>query len=382
MNKEQVKKIKTIHPETGEVGELEVSAKCLGLFEKVKNRDGAWRIVEELKKIISPEEIMEDTLEQKTWELFGGVYKENKRYFEAIHIYSSLYEHMLEAQRITGKRVHKGMPLCWLYDCFSLLGYSAISKRYLMLTLIEDAITTKNNINPDNSGVYFRLVWQRGLPENEFYRYSGESYGIYKANTEYCIYPEWVLQNLDQEWMTEFPSNEEGNMYFLDKGYAEFFKSKLGDDSGRSLEYLASYLMSCIPGCRTRFRQKTYSTDYDVICNIDGNYNDFRSEWGRIFVCECKDYEKNSADFTDTAKFIQVLNSTKSRFGIIFLPTGISGKNKALDSERELLKIFQDKGIVITVIDSSDIESVCRGASLINLLRKKYEVVRLDLKKY
>ncbi|HEY59695.1 MAG TPA: hypothetical protein G4N92_03260 [Anaerolineae bacterium] len=169
-------------------------------------------------------------------------------------------------------------------------------------------------------------------------------------------------------------------MYFINKGYAEFLKSKLRDGSGKALEYLAAYFMSCIPGCRTRFRQKSHSSEYDVICNIDGNYNDFRSEWGRIFVCECKDYEKNSMGFTDTAKFIQVLNSTKSRFGIIFSPTGISGKDKTLDSERELLKIFQNEGIVITVIDNTDIESICRGTSLINLLRSKYEIVRLDLR--
>lgn len=380
MGNDKVSRIKLTNPNTNEISEIEISAKCMHLFNKIQNRDGAWRIVEELKTIIRPQEIIEDTLEQKTWELFGGIYKENRRYFEAIHIYMALYDHMLEAQKIEGKRVHKGMPLCWLYDCFNYLGYSAISKRYLMLTLIEDSISTKNNIKPDPSGVYFRLIWHRGLPENEFFRYSKESFQKFKENEEFGFFPEWILQNLDQEWMTEFPSNVEGNMYIINKGYANFLHLKMGDSTGESLEHLASYLMSCIPGCRTRFRQKTFSSDHDVICNIDGIFNDFRSELGRIFVCECKDYEKNSMDFSDTAKFIQGLNSTKSKFGIIFSPTGITGKDKSINAEREILKIFQNLGIVIVVLDSKNLDDLCNGKNLINLLRNKYEKIRLDLR--
>jgi len=380
MKNDEVSKIKIQHPITKIKSEVDISPKCAHLFNKITERDGAWRIVEEIKKIISPQEIMEDTLEQKTWEFIGESYRNNKRIYEAIHIHMALYDHMLEAQKIEGKRVHKGMPLCWLYECFKSLNFSAISKRYLMLTLIEDSITTENNINPDKSGVYFRLIWDSGIPEHEFLRYSKEIFQKYQENEEFGFFPEWILQNLDQEWMTEFPSNVEGNAYIIDKGYANYLHSKMGDPKGESLEYLASYLMSCIPGCRTRFRQKTYSTDHDVICNIDGIYNDFRSEFGRIFICECKDYKKNSMDFSDTAKFIQVLNSTKSKFGIIFSPTGITGENKTINADREILKIFQNLGIVIIVINSNDLDSICNGKNLINLLRNKYEKIRLDLR--
>jgi hypothetical protein len=50
---------------------------------------------------------------------------------------------------------------------------------------------------------------------------------------------------------------------------------------------------------------------------------DFRSELGRYFVCECKDW-KGPADFASMAKFCRVLDSTKSRFGILFSKNGIS----------------------------------------------------------
>jgi hypothetical protein len=79
------------------------------------------------------------------------------------------------------------------------------------------------------------------------------------------------------------------------------------------------------------------------------------------------------------AKFCRVLDSTKSRFGILFSKNGISGEGRTVDAEREQLKVFQDRGMVIVVIDQSDLEHVARGGSFINLLRAKYERVRLDL---
>ena len=134
-----------------------------------------------------------------------------------------------------------------------------------------------------------------------------------------------------------------------------------------------------MPGCRTTRRQKTESTDYDIICSIEGFEVDFRSEFGRYFVCECKDWER-PANFTMFAKFCRVLDSVKSRFGILFSKNGISGEGETKYAEREQLKIFQDRGMVIIVIDSNDLSYVADGGNLMNLLRAKYEKVRLDLK--
>jgi hypothetical protein len=43
------------------------------------------------------------------------------------------------------------------------------------------------------------------------------------------------------------------------------------------------------------------------------------------------------------------------------------------------VKAFEDRGMVIVVIDEDDLKRVARGANFVNLLRSKYEVVRLDL---
>ena len=120
------------------------------------------------------------------------------------------------------------------------------------------------------------------------------------------------------------------------------------------------------------------STDYDIVCSMEGFDVDFRSELGRYFVCECKDWNK-PADFTAMAKFCRVLDSVKSKFGIVFSREGISGAGATRYAEREQLKVFQDRGTVIVVIDEEDLKRVADGANFINILRKKYERVRLDL---
>jgi hypothetical protein len=81
------------------------------------------------------------------------------------------------------------------------------------------------------------------------------------------------------------------------------------------------------------------------------------------------------------AKFSRVLDSTKSRFGILFSKTGISGEVVQKHAAYEQQKIFQDRGMVIVAVDEDDIERVAEGGNFIGLLRRKYEQVRLDLAK-
>src|SRR5262249_14813046 len=138
-----------------------------------------------------------------------------------------------------------------------------------------------------------------------------------------------------------------------------------------TVEVLAEYLMSCMPGCRTRRRERSNSTDYNIVCAMEGFELDFRSELGRHFVCECKDWA-SAADFTTMAKFCRVLDSIKSRFGILFSRSGITGSGKTQFAEREQLKVFQDRGIVIVVLSLSDLQAVANGANLITLLRNRY----------
>jgi len=350
-------------------------SKLLPLLER---RDGAALLLEELPKAFPPEIVASPTTEQRAWELAGLHYRNQQRFHEALSIFSGLYDHMLVAQEETGKRAHKGMPLVWMSDCYSALGFPAHAKRYLMLTLCEDAISMKGEVSPETSGVYFRLVWGHGLPDAELKRYGKKIYELSKHNPEDSLFPEWILQELDQDWIAELPAPKEAGVYFANTRYIRYLMSKMGESSGRVLERLADYILSCMPGCRTRRRQRSGSTDYDIVCSMEGFDVDFRSEFGRYFVCECKDWQR-PADFTTMAKLCRVLDSTKSHFGILFSKGGVSGYGKTAHAEREQLKVFQDRGMVVVVVSEDDLKCVAKGGNFIQLLRAKYERVRLDL---
>lgn len=345
----------------------------------ITDRSGHAQFINELPTVFNDDSFGTDIEAQTCWERIGNFYKNQGRFHEAISIYSALYNQCLVIQEKTGSRVHKGTPLVWISDCYSALQSPVLAKRYLMLTLCEDAIYESGNVSPNNTGVYFRIVWGSGLPDSELQRYAKEIYKLSQDKPKESIYPEWIVQELDQNWMTEFPSPKEAAVYIANPKYIKYMLSKLGDGSGKNLERLAGYVLSCMPGCRTTLRQLTKSTDYDIVCSIEGFEVDFRSEMGRYFVCECKDWSK-PADFTTMAKLCRVLDSTKSRFGILFSNEGISGSGKITDAEREQLKVFQDRGMVIVVIDQNDLESVSNGGNFINILRQRYEKIRLDLR--
>lgn len=352
------------------------------LHSMLLDRDGAARLLVNLKELFGLDSVLEFNgvkgENQRAWELIGYFYRNTGRYYEALVIFRELYNQMLIGQKELGKRSHKGVPLVMMYECYKNLNYPVLAKRYLMLTLCEDAISSKGVIHANNSGVYFRFVWMQGMSHDELGRYANEIFLLSEKYPDESFYPEWLLQEIDQDWMTELPSPQEAFIFSVNTRYVDHLFSQLGDGSGKNLERLAAYLLSCMPGCRTTVREITPSTDYDIVCSLEGFEVDFRSELGRYFVCECKDWEK-PVDFSTLAKFCRVLDSTKSKFGIIFSKEGITGEGITKFAEREQLKVHQDREMVIVVVDQNDLKQMINGANFITILRNKYKKIRLDI---
>ncbi len=344
------------------------------------SRDGASQLPTWLRKTFQPADICRDD-RQRAWELVGLWFmNQEHRYYEAAQIFLSLYEYLCEAEVTLNKWIAKGMPLVWISECFGALNYVELSKRYLMLTMIEDAIREQGSVSPGATGSYFRLVWLRGMADADFRQYAQRAHDSFVENKEYGSFPEWILQRLNNDWRLEIPSPSEAFTYHVNPAYLKFLLSKTGDKSGKALEFLAAYLMSSMPGVRTQISVRSKPSEYDVVCSTDGFQTDFRSEFGRYFLCECKDWSKAKADFTVFAKFCRLLDSIKAKFGVLFSKNGITGGKRTLDASLEQIKVFQDRGIVIVVVDANDISAVLNGANFIQILRNKYERIRLDLK--
>jgi hypothetical protein len=305
-------------------------------------------------------------------ELCGEYLHYRGRVHEALGLFLQLYDLHLAAQATAG-RVHKGLALIWISFCFKTLGFDVHATRYAMLALCEDALRANGTVSPDG-GAYFQLMWVRGMRETELNAYADSVFRFYQANQILGQYPEALLQQLGNDWISEAPAIAEALHYVVSPHYVEFLLKKADAADDNSLEDLAEYLVSCIAGCRCSKRKQTPSTEFDLLCSVEGTPTDFRSEWGRYFVCECKNSLKHKVDFTDFAKFCRMLDSVKAKFGIIFSQLGLEES-----ARREQQKIFQERGTVLVVLDRADLKEVGRGRNLITLLRQRYESIRLDL---
>jgi hypothetical protein len=346
----------------------------------LEDRSGSWKLATQLPDALPADKVAIDGApEREVWELIAYFYLASQRWYDAIALYTSLYYHFINHQASTGVRVHKGMPLVWLAESYLGIGNVPLSKRFLMLTLIEDAIREQGVIDPTGTGSYFRMVWRHGMTDSEFARYAVQAFSIFKNDPANGQYPEYILQELDSDWLVELPTPNDASIYVANPLYIQHLIAQLGEPTGKLLERLAEYLVSCIPGCRTTRRGKGGSTDYDVICSMEGPTLDFRADLGRYFICECKDW-KTAADFTVFAKFARVLDSIKASFGILFSSEGITGSKRHEDAWLDQMKVFQDRGMVIVVVSRSDLDLLSKGANFVSMLRRKYEEVRLDLR--
>jgi hypothetical protein len=143
------------------------------------------------------------TREHKMWEEAGFCYRQREQFHDALAIHSKLYDHLLAAQEAAGAWYIKGTRLVWISECYAAMGCTAISHRYPMLTLVEDAISGHGEVSPTETGVYFRLMWRGWLSDADLKRYASKIYQLYDITPEAALYPEWALQQLDRDWITQ-----------------------------------------------------------------------------------------------------------------------------------------------------------------------------------
>lgn len=350
------------------------------LRDLLNRRDGAAKLLSELPKAFPAKDITtKPNLRQ--WEICGLHFFNQGRFHETIPIFELMYQQLLANQGIHNRHVSKGLPLVWISECHERLGRPVLAKRYLMLTVCEDALAGKGRVEPETTGAYFRVVWRYGVSDEQLLRYAQTIWGLFQKYPAEAWFPEWILQELDQQWMTEYPTEAETSLYFVNPTYIGWLLGQLGKSrDGKALERLAHHLISAMPGCRAHLRQRSQSTDYDVVGVFEGSALDFRSELGRYLVAECKDWAE-SVGFAAFAKFCRVLDSVKCRFGILFSRNGITGEARNTDAAREQMKLYQDRGIVIVVISEADLRWIAAGGNFITLLRERYEEVRLDLRR-
>jgi len=355
--------------------------------------DSGPHALDALRRVFGRADVSEGSPACRWWQWVGAYYfnPPRWRYWDALGIFAGLHEEMLKRQRQPGgQRLHKGLPLCWMSDCYYAMGLPWHARRFLVLTLCEDALTLGRDPSHYWRNSYWRLVMRDGVAHGDYHSCVREIGALFEQDSEPCAFPEWALRHLEHDrwltrprarhtgWLSVTPSVMEAGLYRPNASYIRHLRDRGSDASGRPMERLAAYLLGCMPGCRTRLRVHSYGAEYDVVCTMEGLQTDFRSELGRYFLCECKDKAK-PANFPGVAKFCRVLQSVKARFGVIFSAEHLTGRDKRGCADGERLKLYHESGIVLVVVDEGDLGRLERGASFTEMLRDKYEQVRLDL---
>jgi hypothetical protein len=349
------------------------------LVSLLKLTDGGPQLAERLPQVLAPIQVCTNYENAfRPWELIALYLLNTNRVWDAHAVLWALYDHQLQHQEESRAWFNKATTLLWIAECHRQAGQPLLMQRYLMSALVDDAISSNGPIKPQSTGVLYRLRLYSGMSDSTLQGYAARANEIYKTNRQDGVYPEWILQELDDDWVTTVPSPGEALMYLPNRRYLRKLIDQLGTQEGKALERLGAYMISVMPGCRAKTRQRTANTDYDIVCTVEGAEVDFRSEIGRHFLCECKDWDR-PADFTTIAKFVRVLQGTKSRFGIIFAGQGITGEGKLRDAGLEQRDACRELGIVVVVVDRGDLMAVSEGANFIAVLRDKYRRVRLGL---
>src|SRR5262245_21826750 len=91
---------------------------------------------------------------------------------------------------------------------------------------------------------------------------------VWKLHQDHALesrFPEWILQQVDQEWIAEVPNANEAGLYKISCPYAKWLLDHTEDKQGKNLEYLVQYLIGAMPGCRALRRVRSEVSDYDVV---------------------------------------------------------------------------------------------------------------------
>ena len=91
-----------------------------------------------------------------------------------------MYDRIMEIQEESNLRLHKGTALVRISDAHASLGHPLTAKRFIMLTICEDALAFAGSIPPETTGSYFRAVWQYGISHDQFNGYAAKAWDIWK----------------------------------------------------------------------------------------------------------------------------------------------------------------------------------------------------------
>jgi len=156
---------------------------------------------------------------------------------------------------------------------------------------------------------------------------------------------------------------------------------KTNTEKGRSLEELARFMLSGIPPLNCKHTNlRTRSSEIDLVIEYSGIEQRIPlfEELGRYCLVECKNWS-NPVGVGPVRDFIGKLEKSKTRLGLIFSKSGITGAHGGADALREILSLFDRTGAYILVFSLEEIRSITDSLTFMSALDRKADSLRFDI---
>lgn len=152
-------------------------------------------------------------------------------------------------------------------------------------------------------------------------------------------------------------------------------------EKGSSLERLASYIFSLIPGWVARrnvlHEDLSFETDL-VVSNLNSGSNLATELLGRHFLVECKNWDK-PVGVREVGYFLYRMRLTHAKFGVILVQKRITGKENEVEEKaaRSLIrKAFHEDGNICIDLNKEDLSNLLKGNSFWGMLLERIEKIR------
>lgn len=197
-----------------------------------------------------------------------------------------------------------------------------------------------------------------------------------------CSYAEEVIRRIYEDTAdygisrhlisnTEFPVCR----IYLGVLLEQMRRAKTNREKGRSLEELAVYLVSLLPGCVTlgRVLREDQVFETDIVCrNMSDSGSAALDLFGRSYLVECKNW-RNKVDVQHLGYFLFRVRLTHCHFGLLFSPKGISGNSSKNAASKLLDLAFHQDKTTCVVVDQAMLNRLRddRSSNFFNLVTDK-----------
>src|SRR6266542_3356271 len=157
-----------------------------------------------------------------------------------------------------------------------------------------------------------------------------------------------------------------------------------GDDNakGESLETVAFYLFSLLPGCvpkRNVLAQDSSYEDDIIVRDLYRENNIISDTFGRHFLVECK-HRKGPIEVPEIGYFLFRIKMQHTKFGVMFSNYGITGGKNSIPeraARAEIMRAFHEDGSICVVITREHLDQLIQDeGGFFWLLLEKYEEYR------